>query len=95
MTVCTRHTEHAINASRGGLVGRHFPDNNRWPEGLWESCDSEMGEFVYCHQHLRPHGTGWCTVSNRDKTPLLAETVEDAYAEVRAAGWPIYGETAP
>lgn len=49
--------------------------------------------WVYCKQHLRPHPTGWCTVNPGQKIPLNATTSDAAYAEVRTAGWPIYGET--
>lgn len=51
--------------------------------------------FVFCHQHLRPHSTGWCTVSNADKTPLSGATLDEATAEVRAKGWRIYGDPVP
>lgn len=87
---CTRHTEHAVRD--GDLVGRHFPDNNRWPEGLWEPCDNELGDWVYCRSHVRPHTTGWCTVPNRDKVPLNATSYMDAVAEARSRGFPIFGE---
>jgi hypothetical protein len=50
-----------------------------------------MGTWVYCRQHLRPHATGWCTVGPEDKEPLRATTREEAYAEVRANGWAIWG----
>ena len=48
--------------------------------------------WVYCKQHLRPHGTGWCTVSPRDKILLDAKDREAAYAEFRSKGWDIFGE---
>ncbi len=51
-----------------------------------EMSDAELGEWVYCSQHLRPHTTGWCTVSNEDKVPLAAKTRGEAYAECRAKG---------
>ena len=28
------------------------------------------GDWIYCGAHLRPHTTGWCTVSNRAKVGL-------------------------
>lgn len=40
-------------------------------------------KYVYCSQHCRVHDTGWCTVSNLDKIPLLAETPEEAEKEWR------------
>ena len=49
--------------------------------------------WVYCKQHLRAHATGWCTVNPEQKIPLKATTSEAAYAEVKAAGWSVYGET--
>lgn len=32
--------------------------------------DELLGPWVYCAQHLRPHESGWCTVSLRDKVGL-------------------------
>jgi len=29
--------------------------------------DTAFGDTVYCNQHRREHGTGWCTVSNIEK----------------------------
>lgn len=37
------------------------------------------GKWIYCAQHMRHHMTGWCTVSNRDKTALDANNEEEAY----------------
>lgn len=37
--------------------------------------------WIYCSQHLRPHATGWCSVSDRDKLLLDARTMEEAFAE--------------
>lgn len=45
-----------------------------------------MGKFVYCSQHLRPHGTGWCTVSAKDKIPLKGETLNEAYEDAKEKG---------
>lgn len=56
--------------------------------------DTELGAFVYCRSHVRPHATGWCSVSAGEKIPLRARTSEEAYAEVRAYGWKISGEEA-
>jgi len=36
-------------------------------------------DFVYCRQHLRPHSTGWCTVSVSEKIALGVPTTEEAY----------------
>lgn len=46
--------------------------------------------WVYCDQHLRPHVTGWCTVSNRHKTPLKATTRDAAYEECVHLGFKIF-----
>lgn len=48
--------------------------------------------YVYCKSHLRPHGTGWCTVPASDKVLLSAKSYEDACAEARQKGFKIYGE---
>lgn len=49
-------------------------------------------KWVYCKSHVRPHTTGWCTVSVKDKVPLDANNRADAYAEAREKGFKIYGE---
>lgn len=49
--------------------------------------DEALGKFVYCTQHLRVHATGWCTVANRDKLPLDAETEEAALVEAAEKGY--------
>lgn len=46
--------------------------------------------WIYCNQHLRPHLTGWCTVSNRNKTKLDAMSSEAAYEECAAKDMKIY-----
>ncbi len=43
--------------------------------------------WVYCDQHLRPHMTGWCTVSVRNKVLLRAKSAEEAYAECKELGF--------
>ena len=40
-------------------------------------------QWVYCNQHLRPHLTGWCTVSTRNKIGLGVESKEEAYQKCR------------
>lgn len=47
-------------------------------------------KWVYCSQHLRPHLTGWCTVSNIHKVLLDADTIDSAYDECRAKGYKLY-----
>ena len=34
--------------------------------------------WVYCASHCRVHSTGWCTVPNSEKTPIKADTLEEA-----------------
>lgn len=46
--------------------------------------------MVYCNQHLRPHSTGWCTVSIDNKIKLEADNIKDAYAECEALGLKVY-----
>lgn len=36
------------------------------------------GAWVYCSQHCKPHQTGWCTVSARDKIGLGVDSAEAA-----------------
>lgn len=53
--------------------------------------DEDMGIWIYCGQHLRPHTTGWCTVSTRDKRQLKARNYPDAVAECKALGLTLSG----
>lgn len=46
--------------------------------------------WVYCTAHLRPHKTGWCTVSARDKIKLEATTPEAAEQECVDRGFHLY-----
>lgn len=48
--------------------------------------------YVYCKSHLRPHTTGWCTVSVGFKVALKAKSYEDACKEARQMGFEIYGD---
>jgi len=48
--------------------------------------------WVYCAQHRRPHLTGWCTVSIKDKIPLLTNDEQQAYNECRLRGLKLYQE---
>lgn len=44
--------------------------------------DTKWGtKFCYCSQHIRVHGTGWCSVAARQKIPLHADTLEEAEKE--------------
>lgn len=51
--------------------------------------------WVYCSQHCRPHQTGWCTVSPRDKVGLGVKTAEEAYTKCRTWGFGLYDDTHP
>lgn len=56
------------------------------------------GDWVYCGQHLRPHGKGWCTVSNRDKLGLGiegdgSEQQREAYRKCECLGLRLYHGT--
>ena len=64
-------------------------DAREFGEGVW----------IYCNQHLRPHQTGWCTVSNRNKTKLEFTPTGDHQLDARTAddecrrrGLPLYPE---
>lgn len=46
--------------------------------------------WIYCDQHLRPHTTGWCTVSSRNKIKLDAGDYTEAVAECIKHGYTIY-----
>ena len=68
-------------------------------EEIMESCDDKVfGDWVYCRQHVRPHSTGWCTVSNHDKIGLgivgseTQENIKLAFEKCRDWKLPIYGE---
>lgn len=54
--------------------------------------------WVYCNQHMRPHQTGWCTVSPRDKVGLGligggAEIAQKAYQKCRDWGFELFADT--
>lgn len=50
------------------------------------------GAWVYCNQHLKPHPTGWCSVSPRDKVGLGVNTAKEAYQKCRDWGFKIYND---
>lgn len=52
----------------------------------WDGTDDTVFgvPFVFCNQHLRAHGTGWCTVSNVEKVTLRATTHGEADDEAAA-----------
>jgi len=51
--------------------------------------------WVYCSQHRRPHPTGWCTVSPRDKMGLGTNVASEAYDKCRAMGLYLHDEPRP
>lgn len=46
--------------------------------------------WIYCDQHMRPHMTGWCSVSSHHKKPLENKTEIEAYAECKVKNYKIY-----
>lgn len=46
--------------------------------------------WVYCRQHLRPHTTGWCTVSVDQKEALEARDYQSAHAECVRRGFKLF-----
>ena len=48
------------------------------------------GAWVYCNQHVKPHQTGWCSISPRDKIGLGVATAKEAYAKCEAWGLKIF-----
>lgn len=46
--------------------------------------------WVYCRQHMRPHPTGWCGVSVRDKVGLGVTDAKAAYAKCEEWGFELY-----
>ena len=55
------------------------------------TMDLIFGDWCYCRQHLRPHETGWCTVSNNEKVGLgisghTEQSMRAAYAKCRDFG---------
>jgi hypothetical protein len=54
-------------------------------------------QWVYCNQHVKPHLTGWCGVSCRDKIGLGIKGNDDkaakeAYGKCREWNFPIHGD---
>jgi hypothetical protein len=69
------------------------------PDELWQAAQPTEDEtvfgadaWVYCSQHVKPHQTGWCSVSVRDKIGLGVDNAQAAYEKCRAFGLKIYGE---
>lgn len=48
--------------------------------------------WVYCRQHMRPHETGWCSVSPRDKVGLGVTTAQEAQQKCRDWGFELYAD---
>ncbi len=67
------------------------------PAFLWQWAVEDESAFgadawVYCNQHMRPHQTGWCGVSPRDKVGLGVTTAEAALEKCRAWGFALYAD---
>lgn len=45
--------------------------------------------WIYCHDHMRPHQTGWCSVPNSHKVALGVGTYEEAVEKCRLLELPI------
>lgn len=53
--------------------------------------DTEFGtDWVYCGAHRRVHETGWCTVSNGQKTPLNVQSYNEGMDLAREHGFSLY-----
>lgn len=61
-------------------------------EKVYTSDEEYFGKkvWIYCNQHMRPHLTGWCTVSNRNKVKLDAQDESSAYDECKLRDFKIY-----
>jgi hypothetical protein len=46
--------------------------------------------WIYCRQHMRVHGTGWCGVSVREKIGLGVDTASEGVEKCREWGFPLY-----
>jgi hypothetical protein len=56
-----------------------------------EANDTQLGTYVYCASHIRPHTSGWCTVPTSQKIGLLAATMDEAFELTRHLGLPVHG----
>jgi hypothetical protein len=50
------------------------------------------GAWVYCTQHMRPHQTGWCSVSPSDKVGLGVTNAKNAVAKCRSWRFLLYSD---
>lgn len=83
-------------------VGDVYMDGKRFYNKAHKACVDNLtedvkvfgaGVWIYCDQHLRPHLTGWCTVSCKlHKTLLKAKNEKDAYSECRERGFKLYAD---
>lgn len=51
--------------------------------------------WVYCSAHRRPHETGWCSVSPREKVGLGVKTAKQALEKCRAWGFSLACDDPP
>jgi len=69
---------------------------NRTPEDILAMFMTEDEKvfgrdvFVYCHSHLNPHSTGWCTVPASEKVLLRATTDREAREECVSRGFKLF-----
>ena len=58
---------------------------NKLPNsGLTEDLVVFGDQWVYCNQHLRPHKTGWCSVSPKNKVALGVKNEKEAFEKCEA-----------
>lgn len=74
------------------LAARHANTENLKALGINPDSDDDTvfgAKYVYCGAHRKSHSSGWCTVRLAHKRPLVAETRDEAIAEVVALGFPV------
>ena len=64
--------------------------NEAFPDEQPDVAAFGRGAWVYCSQHMKPHQTGWCGVSVRDKIGLGVKTAQEAYQKCRDWKLPLY-----
>lgn len=80
--------------TEGDRKAKNGADAYRCPRcATWSTMDEIVfgrETIVYCRQHMKPHATGWCGVSNRDKIGLGVASMAEACAKCEAWGLKIY-----
>ncbi len=64
--------------------------NEALPDEQLDVAAFGRGAWVYCSQHMKPHQTGWCSVSVRDKVGLGVKDAKEAYQKCRDWKLPLY-----